>query len=344
MNKANDYTRDCLDPWTYLEVFVNQNVRPCCILHPYGKLGDGDLNSIRKNAEFVKLRQDLLNGHLNHRCANCHIRAKILVPQFRAKVRKAHETANSPHLGLPLPLTQLRIDLSTNCNLRCDYCAVSSPIFQGRDLPEVHFADMIALIKQMPKNSTISVNGHGETTFHPKWRSFCQDILDAGHRPEITTNLGLHYSDQEIETLAQFRIVQVSLDSTDEAMMRDIRKAVKVSHVFENIRRIRAASKRLRPKAPVAITFSVGIYDPAVWGLRDSIQDMLNIGGRGFTFWNLVEMPHQQKVQHIRHLGDNHASELRQILSDVRAILKGARAGYHFAGDFNDAQGNSLLS
>ena len=73
--------------------------------------------------------------------------------------------------------------------------------------------------------ANVHVNGHGETTFHPKWVAWCRRIVEAGHLPCIITNLAKHYTDAELEMLAEFRAIQVSLDSDDGEMMKRINSA-----------------------------------------------------------------------------------------------------------------------
>ena len=78
----------------------------------------------------------------------------------------------------------------------------------------------------------------------------CRAIVGRGFRPRIITNMAKNYTDEEVELLSQFAEIQVSLDSDDNELMRKVRKAVRVDHVFETIARIRAAARRGKRKAP----------------------------------------------------------------------------------------------
>ncbi len=94
----------------------------------------------------------------------------------------------------------------------------------------------LAQVERAPAGTEIHVSGHGETTFHPRWREVCRRVLELGHQPLIITNLARDLADDEIDLLAQFRTIQVSLDSDDEAMMRRIRRAVSHNSTTRSIR------------------------------------------------------------------------------------------------------------
>ena len=59
-------TRDCLDPWRYLEISADGDLRPCCNFQPLARLDDG--GSARENDAFQALRQSLLSGELQPAC------------------------------------------------------------------------------------------------------------------------------------------------------------------------------------------------------------------------------------------------------------------------------------
>src|SRR5205823_2860277 len=75
-------------------------------------------------------------------------------------------------LLVSLPAREVRLSLTTRCNLRCVYCAVSQSTYQGSDMTAdvAHQATAAILrIALEHKLRAVHVNGHGETTFVPGW-------------------------------------------------------------------------------------------------------------------------------------------------------------------------------
>ena len=321
-------TRDCLDPWRYLEISADGDLRPCCNFQPLARLDDG--GSARENDAFQALRRSLLSGELQPACQRCHIRRMVPAQTLRRRVAKI-----TPDPLAAAPLTELRIDINEKCNLRCDYCAVSSPDYRGVEMAGELFGRIGTFVAGLGPDAVINVNGHGETTYHPDWMAMCGAIIDAGHRPQIITNLAKNYSDAEIDLLARFASIQVSLDSDDDALMKTIRKSVRAGHVFDTIARIRAAAARLATRPAPHMSFSIGIYDPSIWTLERFVARILDFGIRDMTFWNLVEMQHQKLVKPLRALDAPGQQRARAILAAVRHRLEDADASYIFAGDFD---------
>jgi MoaA/NifB/PqqE/SkfB family radical SAM enzyme len=234
----------------------------------------------------------------------------------------------------PLPIAEVRIDINEKCNLRCDYCAVSSPSYAGVEMKEEVFERVLPLLANEPA-AIVHVNGHGETTFHPKWVAWCRRIVEAGHRPFIITNLAKHYTDAELEMLAEFEFIQVSLDSDDGDMMKRIRKAVQVEKVFETIQRIRETAARGASSHVPKFSLSIGVYDPSIWTLERFVRRLVDMNISTIAFWDLVEYPHQALVKPLSRLEGRQRKRARQILGRVRARLEVAGIPYRFAGDFH---------
>jgi len=327
-------TRDCLDPWTYLEVSAAGEVRPCCNFHAIGQLGADDVSpdTLRESEAFASLRASLLSGRLEGPCQVCHIRRTVPTGELRAHLDEAMAAAGvaAAEALAPLPITELRVDINEKCNLRCDYCEVSSPTYAGVEMDRATFEHVLPLLDQAP-GAIVHVNGHGETTFHPQWLAWCREILAAGHRPYIITNLAKTYTDEEIALLAKFRLIQVSLDSDDSELMRNVRKRVSVQHVLDNIARIRAAGA---PDPPY-FSASVGVYDPSIWSLEPFVRRLIDMRFRTIIFWDLVEKPHQSLVRSLQRLSEPERARARDVLARVRQMLDGTGVGYEFAGDFH---------
>jgi MoaA/NifB/PqqE/SkfB family radical SAM enzyme len=335
-DRPEPLTRDCLDPWNYLEISARGEVRPCCNFDSIGRLdSDGrDTRGLRNTDAFRALRESLLNGNLQSPCQRCHIRSTVPVAALKQRVEAAVRDLPSPDPLDPLPVAEVRIDINEKCNLRCDYCAVSSPSYAGVEMEEALFERIVPLLANEP-GAMVHVNGHGETTFHPKWVAWCRRIVEAGHRPHIITNLAKHYTDAELEMLAEFRDIQVSLDSDDGKMMKRIRKAVQVEKVFETIQRIRETAARRGSSHAPTFSMSIGVYDPSIWTLERFVQRLIDMNISAITFWDLVEYPHQTLVRPLNGLEGRQRERARRVLGRVRMRLEEAETPYRFAGDFH---------
>ncbi len=94
-------TRDCLDPWTYVEVRVNGDVAPCCVRGPVGNISEASLAEILDGPHVRQLRAELLTGHLDATCAGCRQRAPIEPSLFREKIRTLRDQVRLPEVFDP---------------------------------------------------------------------------------------------------------------------------------------------------------------------------------------------------------------------------------------------------
>ena len=68
--------KDCKEPFTFLKVLSNGDVKPCCwSKNVIGNLDDSSLSDIWNGNLMMKLRYDIINNRkFNNLCkkANCH--------------------------------------------------------------------------------------------------------------------------------------------------------------------------------------------------------------------------------------------------------------------------------
>jgi radical SAM protein with 4Fe4S-binding SPASM domain len=326
-------TRNCDDPWTYVEISANGGVRPCCNFQDLANIGDGQANfeTIRNNSEFRALRQSLIDGNLSATCQRCNIRKSVTPSFLKAKLRVVARSFTLKNTALPISI--LRIDINEKCNLRCDYCAVSAPSYNGVEMNDSTFDKLESLLRTVGPIGRVHVNGHGETTYHPRWMELCEKVIASGHRTRFLTNLAKEFTDQEIELLSKFDRIGVSIDSDDPELLRRIRKAVRVDHILSTIDRIRDCARARHRRAP-KFTFSVGVYDPSIWGLERFVSRAMEFGIYQFYFWNLTEYSHQKLVKPLATLEGDNKMRAIAIINTVRRKLNLAGALYTFSGDF----------
>src|SRR6185369_6264355 len=235
-------TRDCLDPWNYLEVSAEGMVKPCCILPPLENIlqAPPDRNSNR----FRELRKSLLSGELTSSCKTCHIRDMVPARALRQKVQAiTRKNGADPDLCGPAEVQSIRIDITQDCNLRCVYCAVSQPNYAGVHMSQEVFDKVFTMIPTGRDSVRIDLNGHGETTFHPHWVDYVTRVQKTGAATTLLSNFAKPFSEAEISAFAHVGFIQISLDTVDDSMLRDIRRKVSLETIVGNIKKIKDYAK-----------------------------------------------------------------------------------------------------
>lgn len=220
------------------------------------------------------------------------------------------------------------VEYTSNCNLRCAYCAVSGPNWIGKDLPQP-MADRITqqIIKMKTKLAVI--HGHGETTMIEGWEKHARQLADAGVALSICSNLAKIYTDDELLTLAKFKHLAVSLDTVDVALFKKLRRGGDVRHVIFNMARIRAIAKRI--KNPISISWSIVCCDKTIWGLEELVELGISLGVNAFTFCNLSD--HDTPVgaietSHISELTQDECRKALDVFTNIKKMCELNRCKY----------------
>jgi MoaA/NifB/PqqE/SkfB family radical SAM enzyme len=276
----------------------------------------------------------LLTGDLHERCRKCHIRE---MGPLQKHVRSVFDAVGA---GVPLlqsaPLKTARVDINEECNLRCVYCAVSQPNYQGVPMQDDLMDKLSLLLGDYTDLQALDVNGHGETTHHPRWKEFCRPLLDKGIPLTIITNLGRKYTAEDYEVLSRFKVIQISLDTADEALLRDVRRKVDVSRIIYNMAMIRTQAL-LAGRTPPTMSFSCGVYDLSVVRLEEFAWFAVTQGISTVTFWNLVKYPDVPGAITVRALETLPDSELAAAVAcfdRAMAVLDHFQIETEIAGGF----------
>lgn len=334
--QAQRMTRACMKPWNALEITATGATRHCCMV-PRDEAFDlsktPTLEQMMGAAYRKSVQNELLQGDLNSFCQHCTIMPMVPVEVMQRQV------AARPLGQADLP-TEVFIELTTDCNLRCTYCTVTAEGYLGMDLREDHIDSVLRMTRTLPPTTAVSLNGHGELTIHPGWSRLCEGLLDQGFRPFILTNMARAFSDEEVALMSRLSVIQISLDSADATMMRRIRKAITPDRILKTVERIRAAAQG----TPPAFCISAGIYDPSIWTLPEFADWIVENGFLDVTFWNLMEFSHQTLVAPLSDLDPEQTAKARANIAIARE--KFAAAGVHcrFLGDFLAADGAPFMS
>jgi Radical SAM superfamily len=176
---------------------------------------------------------------------------------------------------------------TTNCNLRCTYCAVSQPWYTGHDFDFTHIEK---LVREMvaAKVVCVQISGHGETTIIPNWEAYCKYFQDSGIHVLITTNFSTLYSESEIDAFARMSAITISIDTVDRELLKQIRRKVDLRTILYNMQRVRLRAVTDYGREPV-YNWQCTLSDLVAPNLPEWVQMGLLNGVTKFTFGNLIE-------------------------------------------------------
>jgi radical SAM protein with 4Fe4S-binding SPASM domain len=141
------------------------------------------------------------------------------------------------------------LELTTDCNMRCVYCAVSDKGYHGYHMSDEIFEKCLKFLDAFPAK-IVNMSGHGETTYIPDWQEKAERLLARGHDLMITTNCAVPLTWSEALTLAQFYIITFSIDTIDAKLLKKLRRKVDIRTFSYNINIIKAAAMALGRKPP----------------------------------------------------------------------------------------------
>lgn len=106
---------------------------------------------------------------------------------------------------------RVQLELTTRCNFTCFYCA-GREMVQGDMAYETGARLLDAHVQRFGVPFSVSLQGEGEPTMHPRFFDFAQKVRDIGSQPYTITN-GTY---KQAERFAEhFEVVGVSLDTLD---------------------------------------------------------------------------------------------------------------------------------
>lgn len=346
-NNQQPTTRHCFDPWNYLEFRPDGKVSPCCMQKSISVDANFDLNEIRNVSAFRNLREQLINGNLDDKCISCGLRDKVSLGKFKELFEEKFPN-QSNFLEPVKQLEMVRIDITERCNLRCTYCAVSQPNYKGidddsgtgviggREFPAKKLDQLINSLSLYNEIKLIAVNGHGETTYYKNWHVYCGKLVDAGHNVTIISNFARIFESIELDTLARFQSISLSLDTVDEKTLKVVRRKVELSNIVKNIDSIRQRAAELNTQGPKMDILS-GVFDKNVLFLPQLAQFAVDKKFTGITFWKLLKYPNINVEGDVLPIDQLNTDEIVNSLNKVdeaKNILVKNGLSCHFTSNF----------
>ncbi|MCP5048595.1 MAG: radical SAM protein [bacterium] len=233
---------------------------------------------------------------------------------------------------LESPRTKIaHIEFTSRCNLRCVFCAVSQPDYNGSDIDPETMEDIISSLKSRYVN-VVSVNGHGETTIYKNWHRHCNKMLDAGMPLHVISNFSKELSHDELKTLSKFKSIEISCDSNDPKLFKQLRRGADLRTLCLNIIRLRAIAAG-NGQPPPGISFSCVVSDQNVLDLMEYVIFGKTLGVTHFNFCNLTkypEIPGALNPNHITEMPRKQLEKARDTLTRVFQFLHRSHIKFHF--------------
>jgi MoaA/NifB/PqqE/SkfB family radical SAM enzyme len=230
-----------------------------------------------------------------------------------------------PALLAPLP-GFLILELTTRCQLRCLYCALSQPGFHGRDL-EFDRERLLAELDELGIRH-VQVSGHGEATIVPGWHLVAAALQDAGIRVQLTTNLAKRLAPEELAVFRRLQCITVSCDTVDPVLFERLRRPAKFERMEENLARLLEqlpARGAERPHLAINCTYSAPVVD--------GLPELLRWGSaRGFdavSLVNLFEYPAVDPAFPVLHPARVDPARALQRIGEAAALARELGLEFH---------------
>jgi len=324
----------------------------CCAVGPDTDLGDFIIDYCNKverepdcdpfNSEGLQaVRKGILTGNLRPMCRNCFFTENKLITteEMNKKVKELLKQKNPDKNVEEEDLTKLHgytwmaVSFTNRCNLSCIYCVQSmqkeTNPYLKMEFP-YQYAQQTLDLFALQGIEKLSTCVEGEATLYKYWYELFSEFH--AKYPNIhlwmTTNLNRHYTDKELELLASYTRLDVSIDSLDEDIFSKMRVNGRLKLLLENLKLISRKVEQLGVVGPT-ITLHPVVTDKTWRGLEE-LADYAFSHNYGIFMGNYEERANTRAYQEklivpVRKLADEEQKEAYKMLCRIRD--KGEKLG-----------------
>jgi MoaA/NifB/PqqE/SkfB family radical SAM enzyme len=179
----------------------------------------------------------------------------------------------------------LLAEMTSRCNLRCQYCQKTIAAWNavpGRDddMPAQVERRVFDALERLPFRM-VQLSGIGEFTFRRDWVEVLERFVERRVALSLISNFAKRFTERELRALLKLHYLMVSIDTTDAALLRRVRKAVELSTIEDNLRRFRALADQLGTPLPyiklnaaLYVENALGILDLADFAVAHGVNEM----------------------------------------------------------------------
>ncbi|MCP1614210.1 hypothetical protein J2848_005913 [Azospirillum lipoferum] len=227
-------------------------------------------------------------------------------------------------------LSHIAFSFTNRCNLRCVYCPQGThPDDFHAETPKEQIERIIAYALEK-RVSRISIGYYGETMLVDGWEKAVEPLFDQGFILNLVSNFSKVMTPAEVAAVSRFQEVQISIDTIDIPLLKQVRKAVDARTILYNTHLIRAHVLRHGLPMPKLIWTSV-LTDRVAEGMPDLVATAISSSVPAI---NCVEVAYIDGVgaNAVRHLNDAEEDVFRRGFAAVHEARRLAlRHGVSFA-------------
>jgi MoaA/NifB/PqqE/SkfB family radical SAM enzyme len=172
-------------------------------------------------------------------------------------------------------LRDIAIEVTSKCNLRCSYCWKADEAHEAlpganEDMTDAMISGLYHYCKKAGIDS-VCLSAVGETTMHKGWHTRVKQFFDD---PEIKTHLNSNFArlfdDDDLAALISLDSLQISIDSSDLAMLRKLRSRADIRTITYNIIRLRQKASEVGRRPFISVNCTL---------CRDNIGHIVRLAG-----------------------------------------------------------------
>ncbi len=218
---------------------------------------------------------------------------------------------------MPPVIREFQIELTSDCNLRCRYCALNLPGYVAHDMAP-HYVEQAIQFVERNRPPIMSLNVHGESTQVKGWTDIAARLRATGTQLNLISNFARYFSDEEIHALAGLAGIRISIDSVDREILRSIRYNVDFRIILHNLVRLRAAALAQYGRIP-QLGVNCVVSQSNVFVLNDLVAFAAANGFQDITLHDLAEITTlpDNRPRHISTLPEAQRRAAVQALRDA---------------------------